>query len=232
MSEQTTTSDDLNPEPEFKPVLGTTSTLTPSKEAVKLLTACKAMDTEPNSRLMVHWHRKKASYLQPLNGWRLVRIDVSNATFIHGDLFEKVYMQMPQGYVGQGACTGHYFFYFGLQIKEILVWSKTGTKTMTTLHLTACSVLLMIANTGSSTTKIQHLKSQLSSHFHMKDLGELNYFLGLEICKSEQGIFISQKKYTLDLLTEAGLSNAKSYKLPMDSHVKLQADMGTPLPDP
>nr|GEW44802.1 hypothetical protein [Tanacetum cinerariifolium] len=47
-----------------------------------------------------------------------------------------------------------------------------------------------------------------------------------------QGIFISQKKYTTDLLKENGVLNAKPYKLPMDQHVKLKADKSTHLPDP
>ncbi|GJX84084.1 retrovirus-related pol polyprotein from transposon TNT 1-94 [Tanacetum coccineum] len=70
-----------------------------------------------------------------------------------------------------------------------------------------------------------------STSFHMKDLGDLSYFLGLEVCRNDQGIFISQK-YTTDLLKEAGVLNEKPYKLPMDQHVKLQADTSTPLPDP
>lgn len=86
--------------------------------------------------------------------------------------------------------------------------------------------------TGNSPAAITNLKSQLSSHFHMKDLGELSYFLGLEISKNSQGLFVSQKKYTLDLLQEAGVTNATPYKLHMDQHLKLQADVGTPLTDP
>lgn len=56
---------------------------------------------------------------------------------------------------------------------------------------------------GNSPSHIQELKDQLKSHFHMKDLGVLSYFLGLDVSTSNQGIFISQKKYTLDLLKEA-----------------------------
>lgn len=79
---------------------------------------------------------------------------------------------------------------------------------------------------------IQQLKDQLSEHFHMKDLGSVSYFLGLEVAHSEHGIFISQKKYALELLTEAEVMNNKPYKLPMDQHLKLQANTGTPLLDP
>ena len=60
--------------------------------------------------------------------------------------------------------------------------------------------------TGNDDSQISKLKAQLSSTFHMKDLGELSYFLGLEVCKSSQGIFISQHKYTKELLKERGSS--------------------------
>ena len=66
----------------------------------------------------------------------------------------------------------------------------------------------------------------------MKDLGDLSYFLGLEVCRSDQGIFISQHKYARELLKEGGFINKKPYKLPMDPNLKLQADVGTPLTDP
>ena len=66
----------------------------------------------------------------------------------------------------------------------------------------------------------------------MKDLGCLRYFLGIEVDKSTQGIFISQKKYTLDLIKEYNLIETKPLKLPMDVTLKLTPDLGDPLHDP
>ena len=86
--------------------------------------------------------------------------------------------------------------------------------------------------TENDDAQICSIKSQLSSVFHMKDLGEVSYFLGLEVCRSDQGIFISQHKYTKELLKAGGVLNNKPYKLPMDPNLKLQADVGTPLVDP
>ncbi|GKD12422.1 cysteine-rich receptor-like protein kinase 8, partial [Tanacetum coccineum] len=54
----------------------------------------------------------------------------------------------------------------------------------------------------------------------------------LEVSRTAQGIFISQYKYTKDLLKEGDVLNNKPYKLPMDPNLKLQADVGTPLLDP
>ena len=71
----------------------------------------------------------------------------------------------------------------------------------------------------------------LSRNFHMKDLGPFSYFLGLEMHRSEQGFFISQKKYVLDLLKKYHMVCVKPSKLPLQTKVKLGPDKGTPLQD-
>lgn len=89
---------------------------------------------------------------------------------------------------------------------------------------------LLIA--GNSTSDIDSLKQFLSNSFHMKDFGDVRYFLGLEMDRSSAGFFISQKKYTTDLLEEFGQSNVKMLKVPMDVHDKLTPTTGTLLRDP
>lgn len=49
----------------------------------------------------------------------------------------------------------------------------------------------------------------LHSHFKIRDLGELKYFLGIEFCISNNGIVMNQRKYALDLISEAGLAGAQ-----------------------
>ena len=53
-------------------------------------------------------------------------------------------------------------------------------------------------------TGISSLKFFLHDQFHTKDLGMLKYFLGVEVMRSKRGIFLSQRKYVLDLLCETG----------------------------
>lgn len=89
---------------------------------------------------------------------------------------------------------------------------------------------LLIASNNESL--IYELKGLLNSQFHMKDLGELRYFLGLEVTRSQKGIFLSQRKYLLDLLTEFNMLNVKPLHLPLDPNVKLKTDEGAPLCDP
>ena len=48
-----------------------------------------------------------------------------------------------------------------------------------------------IVNTSSDSEGIELLKSHFSKHFHIKDLGILRYFLGIEVARSEEGILLS-----------------------------------------
>ena len=75
--------------------------------------------------------------------------------------------------------------------------------------------------TGDDQQEILKLKKQLSSEFHMKDLGELRFFLGLKIVRTAQGLFVSQRKYVQDLIRDSEQARSKQPKLSMDPHVKL-----------
>ena len=63
----------------------------------------------------------------------------------------------------------------------------------------------------------------MQSLFKLKVIGDLKYFLGLEIAKSTRGICLSQHKYTLSLLEDTGFINSKPTALLMDPHLKLSA---------
>jgi hypothetical protein len=57
-------------------------------------------------------------------------------------------------------------------------------------------------------------------------LGKLKYFLGIEIAHSHKGLFISQRKYVLDLLKETGKLGCKLVKTPIEINVKLNNEDG------
>jgi hypothetical protein len=59
--------------------------------------------------------------------------------------------------------------------------------------------------------------------FEMSMMGELNYFLGFQVKQLKEGTFISQTKYTQDLLKRFGMKDAKITKTPMgtDGHLYL-----------
>ncbi|KAL0548965.1 hypothetical protein IC582_013444 [Cucumis melo] len=55
----------------------------------------------------------------------------------------------------------------------------------------------------------------------IKDLGNLKYFLGIEVTRFKEGISVSQRKYTLDLLTEIGMLGCRPADTPTEFNYKL-----------
>ncbi|KAM2246579.1 hypothetical protein COP2_007815 [Malus domestica] len=55
----------------------------------------------------------------------------------------------------------------------------------------------------------------------MKELGKLKYFLGIEVTQSKHGIFLSQRKYVLDLLAETGMLDCKLVDTPIEQNHRL-----------
>lgn len=83
--------------------------------------------------------------------------------------------------------------------------------------------------TGDSEALIAEVKMALQAEFDMKDLGDLNFFLELEIKYLRNGLFLSQHKYATDLVHKAGLDSCNSHMTPCQSGLKLYEDGGTPL---
>jgi len=65
----------------------------------------------------------------------------------------------------------------------------------------------------------------------MKDLGLLNYFLGLEVTSSSKGYSLSQAKYASDLLSRVGLTDNKIASSPLEINAKFLPTDGSPLAD-
>lgn len=78
---------------------------------------------------------------------------------------------------------------------------------------------------GNDLSRIQDTKLSLTKKFHMKDLGELRYFLGIEVDRTASEIFLSQRKFMIDLLHHYKMQNCKPLHIPMDSHLKLTTDI-------
>lgn len=77
----------------------------------------------------------------------------------------------------------------------------------------------------TSTTRL------LQNTFKLKLIGDLKYFLGLEIAISSKGIHLCQRKYILQLLEDTGYLDAKPLSVPMDPSIKFNDTDGTPLYD-
>ncbi|XP_057991650.1 uncharacterized mitochondrial protein AtMg00810-like [Hevea brasiliensis] len=82
------------------------------------------------------------------------------------------------------------------------------------------------------TLQVFHLLKPSSKLVWTKDLGLLKYFLGIEVMRSKKGIFLSQRKYVLDLLTETGKLGAKPCSAPMTPTLQLLAGDSELFEDP
>ena len=106
------------------------------------------------------------------------------------------------------------------------------------LHCTSTGITVLLVYvddiiiTGTDGAMINELQNSLHQSFHMKDLGPLTYFLGLEVHQSEKGLVLDQHKYTLDLIDMAGLSHSTPVDTPLEVNLKLTQDSGDLLPDP
>lgn len=83
--------------------------------------------------------------------------------------------------------------------------------------------------TGSSSEAVQTLLKDLRKNFALKDLGELNFFLGIEVKKMGGGTILSQEKYAQDILQHVGMLNCKPRSTPLSTTEKLSKLEGEPL---
>lgn len=105
---------------------------------------------------------------------------------------------------------------------DYTLYTKVTENTITLVLIYVDDILI----SGNSKEEI------LSSDFHIKDMGPVSYFLGLEIDRSNVRFFISQRKYVLDLLKEFGMMTSTPLRLPWDAPISLTPDKGDSLPDP
>nr|KYP37372.1 Retrovirus-related Pol polyprotein from transposon TNT 1-94 [Cajanus cajan] len=167
------------------------------------------------------------------NNWFLHQLDVDNA-FIHGDLHEEVYMKPPLGLSlphpklvcklqkslyglkqasrnwNQKLTSELLFLGYKQSFADNSLFVKTQGSMITVLLVYVDDIVL----SDNSFFEIQSVKNHLHSKFHIKDLGPLKYFLGLEIARSKTGLILNQRKYCLELLSESGMLGCKPSSTP------------------
>ncbi|XP_022753639.1 uncharacterized protein LOC111301931 [Durio zibethinus] len=75
--------------------------------------------------------------------------------------------------------------------------------------------------TGSKSALVEDFKLQMQKIFEMTDMGEMSYFLGMEIHQYQQGIFICQRKYANEILNKFGMENCKPVNTLLTQNEKL-----------
>jgi hypothetical protein len=177
---------------------------------------------------------------------KLYQMDVKSA-FLNGRLNELVYVEQPPGFEDPkkpnhvyklskalyGLKQSPRAWYerlidfliskgFKIGVVDTTLFTKTIGK-----DLFVCQIYVNDIIFGSTNQDFcEEFGELMSKEFEMSMIGELNYFLGLQIKQLKQGTFVCQSKYVKDLLKKFGLMDATPIKTPMASNGHLDIDEG------
>ncbi|CAL2268192.1 unnamed protein product [Prunus armeniaca] len=177
----------------------------------------------------------------------VAKMNTIRNAFLHGDLEEEVYMDMPPGIdetsqekvcrlrkslYGLKQSPRAWFGRFSQAMQKYGYRPSQADHTLFLRHSRDGRITIVIVYvddiimSGDDIEEISKLKIHLTKEFDIKDLGTLRYFLGIEVAHSKEGIFVSQRKYVLDLLTETGMLACKLVDTPIEQNHRLgeQAD--------
>ncbi|WVZ92938.1 hypothetical protein U9M48_038968 [Paspalum notatum var. saurae] len=162
-------------------------------------------------------------------GWTLRQLDVQNA-FLHGFLEEEVYMQQPPGY--EDPVHPEHF-----KVKKLVELGFQGSKADSSLFFynkedVSIFILIYVDDIIVASSKqeaVTALLQDLQKEFALKDLGDLHYFLRIEVNKTEKGILLTQEKYASDLLRKVGMTDCKPVNTPLCASEKLSIHKGSVL---
>ena len=177
------------------------------------------------------------------NGWKMYQLDVKSA-FLHAELNEYVYVEQPQGYEKKGEEHKVYKLKKRCMVLNKLTWYsrieayfvKEGFEKCSCEHTLFVKredegkILIVslyvddLIFTGSDESMYVKFKNSMKLEFDMTDLGEMKYFLGVEILKNSEGIYINQKKYAKELLETFKMEKSNSVQNPIVPGVKLIKD--------
>lgn len=183
--------------------------------------------------------------------WPLCQLDINNA-FLHGYLDEEVFMKPPLGYskAKHGEVCRLKRSLYGLK-QASRQWNKELSKFLFNLGFVQSKqdyslftrdldgefvVILVYVDdmvlTGTSSSQISDIKLALDKAFTIKDLGNLKYFLGIEIIRNESGILLSQRKYITDIIKDLNLTHTRAVSSPLPKGLGLSTDIGEVLEEP
>jgi transposase InsO family protein len=175
---------------------------------------------------------------------KLYQMDVKCA-FLNGFLEEEVYVAQPPGFESSDFPNHVYKldkalyglkqaprawyerlskyllendFKRGLIDKTLFI--KTKGKDILVIQIYVDDILFGATNTSLC----KEFSDIMCSEFEMSLMGELNFFLGLQVHQSKKGIFVNQSKYTKDLLKKFKMDQSKAAKTPMSSTLSLDQD--------
>ncbi|GJV15573.1 retrovirus-related pol polyprotein from transposon TNT 1-94 [Tanacetum coccineum] len=180
----------------------------------------------------------------------IFQMDVKTA-FLNGELKEEVYVSQPEGFVDQEYPSHVYKLkkaLYGLK-QAPRAWYDMLSSFLISQHFSKGAVdptlftrkarndLLLvqiyvddIIFASTNTALCNEFANQMTTKFKMSMMGQMSFFLGLQISQSPRGIFLNQSKYASEIIKKYGLLSSDSVDTPMVEKNKLDEDLqGTPV---
>ncbi|GJT42849.1 retrovirus-related pol polyprotein from transposon TNT 1-94 [Tanacetum coccineum] len=175
----------------------------------------------------------------------IYQMDVKTA-FLNGELKEEVYVSQPEGFVDQDNPSHVYKLkkaLYGLKqaprawydmLSSFLIsqqFSKGAVDpTLFTRHARNDLLLVQIyvddiIFASTNTAMCNEFANLMTTKFKMSMMGQMSFFLGLQISQSPRGIFINQSKYASEIIKKYGLTSTDSVDTPMIENKKLDEDL-------
>ena len=108
------------------------------------------------------------------------------------------------------------------------LFTRQQNQSFITLLVYADDVLI----TSNDKEEVNQYKLLLGQKFKFKDFGELKFFIGLKVARSNKGIVLYQRKYELEVFNDVRLLGCKPVKTPMEESFRLSKHEGDILKDP
>ncbi|GJX14892.1 retrovirus-related pol polyprotein from transposon TNT 1-94 [Tanacetum coccineum] len=180
----------------------------------------------------------------------IYQMDVKT-TFLNGELKEEVYVSQPEGFVDPDHPTHVYRLkkaLYGLK-QAPRAWYDTLSRFLLDNKFSkgAVDLTLFTRKTGKHILLVQIyvddiifastdpkacdiFSNEMSSKFQMSMMGQMSFFLGLQVSQSPGGIFINQSKFALEILKKFGMDSCDPVDTPMVDRLKLDEDpLGIPV---
>jgi len=176
---------------------------------------------------------------------KIWHLDVKSA-FLNGNLDEEIYVAQPAGFLVKGREDKVYKLHktlYGLKQAPRAWYNKIDSHFLNqgfkrsendaTLYVRrlldggSLIVSLYVDDllvTSNNQQEVQQLMEEMKNQFEMSSLGEMNYFLGLEVHQSESGIFLYQEKYAREVLKKFKMESCNSASTPLVWNLKLSKE--------
>jgi hypothetical protein len=177
-------------------------------------------------------------------GFKLYQMDVKSA-FLNGVIQEEVYVRQPLGFenpkypyrvykLSKALCglkqePRAWYARFNIFFLEHGYVMGSVDKTLFTLKHGIDFLLVQIYVDdiifgGSSHTLVSRFQEMMENEFQMSMMGELTFFLGIQVKQMKEYIFIHQAKYTKDLMKKFNMAELKPMSTPMSTAAVLDPD--------